>query len=84
MVNNPLQDFIGYLLKGLSVVVQVMGSVSFNIYNQTITALDLIIYSGIIAFTLGLINKMGTTGVLDGIRNRHHSRNEVQRGWYNY
>lgn len=80
MVNNPLQDFIGYLLKGLSVVVQVMGSVSFNIYNQTITALDLIIYSGIIAFTLGLINKMGTTGVLDGIRNRHHSRNEVQRG----
>lgn len=80
MVNNPLQDFIGYLLKGLSVVVQVMGSVSFNIYNQTITALDLIVYSGIIAFTLGLINKMGTTGVLDGIRNRHHSRNEVQRG----
>lgn len=80
MVQNPLQDFIGYLLKGLSVVVQVMGSVSFNIYNQTITALDLIVYSGIIAFTLGLINKMGTTGVLDGIRNRHHSRNEVQRG----
>lgn len=80
MLQNPLQDFIGYLLKGLSVVVQVMGSVSFNIYNQTITALDLIVYSGIIAFTLGLINKMGTTGVLDGIRNRHHSRNEVQRG----
>lgn len=60
-----MEEFIQYLLKGLACVTEIFSGMTFYIYSVTFSLTDLLIYSGIITFTLNIVNKISSSGVLN-------------------
>ena len=59
-----MSDFIGNMLKALFVIVNTLENISFDIYNVSISLLDLAEYSLIVSTILFVVRKISTTGLI--------------------